>query len=168
MLFRMKERSIPPWRNKRSINMKQQLKRALAVALFIGFASALMADKAGDHQHKTAGPKGGRILEKTKPLAEFLVEKDRTVTISFYDEKLKPVPAAEQQVTVTAGKEKLAFEKKGDVLASTSKLPEGDSYNVVIQLRDKPNARPQNHRFKMDLSTCGGCKLAEYACTCHE
>lgn len=115
-----------------------------------------------------AGPKGGRILEKTNPKAEFFVEKDQSVTIAFYDEKLKPVPAGEQQVTVLAGKEKLAFEKKGDVLASKGKLPEGDGYQVAVQYREKPEAKPRNFRFKMDLSTCGGCKRAEYACNCHE
>ena len=115
-----------------------------------------------------AGPKGGRLLEKTTPKAEFFVEKDRSVTIAFYDNNLKPVPATDQQVTVIAGKEKLAFEKKGDVLASTGKLPEGDGYQVAVQYREKPDAKPQNLRFKMDLSTCGECKRPEYACACHE
>lgn len=147
--------------------MKHQLTWAVALAALIAFANAsVAADK--DHHHKIAGPKGGRILEKTKPHAEFFVEKDRTVTISFYDEKLKPVPPADQQVTVMAGKEKLAFEKKADVLTSKSKLPEGDGYQIAVQYREKADAKPQNFRFKMDLSHCGGCNRAEYACTCHE
>ena len=115
-----------------------------------------------------AGPKGGRILEKTTPKAEFFVEKDRTVAITLYDENLKPVNPGEQQVTVVAGKQKLEFEKKGDALVSKGKLPEGDGYQVAVQYRAKPDAKPQNYRFKMDMSTCGGCKRAEYACTCDE
>ena len=147
--------------------MKHQLTWAVALAALIAFANAsVAADK--DHHHKIAGPKGGRILEKTKPHAELRVEKDQTVTIAFYDEKLKPVPAADQQVTVIAGKQKLEFEKKGGALVSKGKLPAGDGYQVVVQYKAKPDAKPQNFRFKMDMSTCGGCKLAEYACTCHE
>src|SRR5687768_16336538 len=68
------------------------------------------------------GPKGGRILEKTTPKAEFFVEKDRTVSLRFYDAAMKPVPAAEQNATVIAdtktGKQKIEFEKKGDALVS--------------------------------------------------
>jgi hypothetical protein len=39
------------------------------------------------------GPKGGRLLDKTEPKAEFFLEKDHTVTITFYDAALKPVSA---------------------------------------------------------------------------
>ncbi|HEY0551351.1 MAG TPA: hypothetical protein VGF13_17235 [Verrucomicrobiae bacterium] len=51
---------------------------------------------------------------------------------------------------------------------SKAKLPEGDGYNVVVQFKSAAEATPQNFRFTMDTSTCGGCKRAEYACTCHE
>lgn len=131
-----------------------------AAVLLGGMLAATSAEKV------QGGPKGGRLLEKTSPKAEFFVEKDQTVTIAFYDEKLKPVPAADQQVTVTAGKQKLEFEKKGDVLASKGKLPEGDGYQVAVQYREKPEAKPQNIRFKYDSHTCGECKRAEYACAC--
>ena len=79
------------------------------------------------------------------------------------------VPA--DQVTVIAdakyGKQKVEFEKKGDALVSKTKLPEGDANNVVVQRTQTADARPQNFRFKADLSDCGGCKRAEYACACH-
>jgi hypothetical protein len=118
------------------------------------------------------GPKGGRVLEKTSPKAEFLVEKDKTVSITFYDAAGKVVAPATQTATVIAdaksGKEKLEFEKKGDALISKTKLPEGDGYNVVVQLKQTADAKPQNFRFTYDAHICGGCKLAEYACTCHE
>ena len=41
----------------------------------------------------TAGAKGGRLLENEPPRAEFFVEKDRTVTLTFYGADMKPVPA---------------------------------------------------------------------------
>ena len=140
---------------------------AIAGALCAGFATLTAAGKKFE-----TGPKGGRILDKISPKAEFFVEKDRTVTIAFYDAKQKPIPAADQSVTVIAdgkeGKTSLEFEKKGDALVSKTKLPDGDGYNLVVQFRQTADAKPQNFRFKLDLHTCGGCKVAEYACTCHE
>jgi hypothetical protein len=137
----------------------------LAGVLCAGLLTATAADKV------EAGPKGGRILEKTNPKAEFFVEKDRTVSISFYDAGGKVVTPTDQNVTVIAdgkdGKQKIEFEKKGDALVSKTKLPEGDANNVVVQLKQTADAKPQNYRFKADLSTCGGCKRAEYACACH-
>jgi len=140
----------------------------LAATLSVGLVTGLAADKH-DHAHK-ATPKGGRLLEKTEPHAEFVVEKDRQVSIHFYNDKLKPVPATTQQVVVIAdaksGKARLEFELKGDALVSKSKLPEGDGYNVIVQFKQAPDAKPMNLRFKLDLQICGGCKRAEYGCTC--
>lgn len=139
----------------------------LTGALCVG----ILALNAADKKH-IGGPKGGRLLEKTEPRAEFYVEKSHTVTITFYDAALKPVPAGNQVVTVIAdaknGKQTVAFEKKGDVLVSKAKLPEGDGYNLVVQFRQTADAKPQNFRFKLDLNICGGCQRAEYACTCNE
>jgi len=66
------------------------------------------------------------------------------------------------------GKQKVEFEKKGDVLVSKGKLPEGDGYNLVVQLKEKPDAKPQNFRFKLETHMCETCKRAEYACICDE
>lgn len=132
-------------------------------------AGLLTVGAADAHKH-LATPKGGKLLDKTEPHAEFVVEKDRTVTINFYNEAMKPVAATTQTVTAIAdtkdGKTKLEFEKKGDSLVSKTKLPEGDGYNVVVQFRQTAEAKPQNLRFKLDMHTCGGCKRAEYGCTC--
>ena len=140
----------------------------VAVAICIGLFTATAADKHA-HEHK-ATPKGGRLLDKTKPHAEFVVEKDRTVTINFYNHDMKPVAATTQKVTVIAdaknGKATLQFDKKGDSLASKTKLPEGEGYNVVVQFKQTAEAKPSNLRFKLDMSICGGCKRAEYGCTC--
>ena len=139
----------------------------VTAALLVGLCTASAADK----KH-LVGPKGGRLLEKTEPKAEFYVEKDRTVTITFYDTALKPVAASAQTVTVIAdtkdGKTKLEFERKDAALVSRTKLPEGDGYNVVVQFKQTADAKPQNFRFKLETHTCSGCKRAEYACTCDE
>jgi len=146
--------------------MNTTLKLAILAGVLVGLFDVNAAEKV------QSGPKGGRILEKTTPKAEFFVEKDRTASIHFYDAALKPVPAAEQSATAIAdtkaGKQKVEFEKRGNALVSKTKLPEGDPFNVVVQLKQTADAKPQNFRFKLDTTTCGGCKLAEYACTCHE
>jgi len=139
---------------------------AIAAALLANLFVVMAADRKIE-----AGPKGGRILEKTSPKAEFFVEKDRTVAVIFYDEKLQPVPVSNQTVTVVAeaksGKTKLELTPKDGRLVSETPLPEGDGYTIVVMLRAGGEAKPQNFRFKLDMHTCGGCKRAEYACTCH-
>jgi len=137
----------------------------IAVATVCLLASDLQsADKI------IGGPRGGRLLENQAPRAEFFVEKDRTVIITFYDAALKPVAPVDQVVTVIANvkgdKTTLVFEKKGDALVSKTRLPEGDGYNVVVQIKAKAEAKPQNFRFKYETGTCGECKRSEYACTC--
>lgn len=137
---------------------------AFCVALF-----AVSAAEKHDHKH-IATPKGGRLLDKTEPHAELVVEKDRSVTINFYSKDLKPIAVTTQNVTVIAdakgGKMTLQFEKKGDSLVSRGTLPEGDGYSMVVQFKQTSESKPQNLRFKLDLSTCGECKRAEYACVC--
>jgi len=159
----------PPHDRKHSKQMKTHIRiLTVAVALCVGLFTATAADKDG-HNHK-ATPKGGRLLDKTEPHAEFVVEKDRSVTINFYNHDMKPVAATTQNVTVIAdaksGKVTLALEKKGDTLVSTTKLPEGDGYNIVVQFKQTAEAKPVNLRFKLDMHTCGECKRAEYACIC--
>lgn len=148
------------------------MKTSMKLLTLVGVLCAgLLTLNAADKKH-LGGPKGGRLLEKTEPRAEFYVEKDRTVIITFYDATLKPVAATAQAMTVIAeakdAKAKVEFEKKGDVLMSKTKLPEGDGYNVVVQFKQTADAKPQNFRFKLDTHTCGECKRAEYACTCDE
>jgi hypothetical protein len=148
------------------------MKTSLTLLTIAGVLCAgLLTLNAADKKH-LAGPKGGRLLEKTEPKAEFYLEKDRTATITFYDSALKPVPVDAQSVTVIAdakdGKKTIEFEKKGDVLVSKSKLPEGDGYNVVVQFKQTAAAKPENLRFKLETSACSGCKRAEYACICDE
>lgn len=141
----------------------------MALSLCASLALSVTAADHDDHKHLVT-PKGGKLLDKTNPHAEFVVEKDRSVTINFYNAEMKSVPVAGQSVTVIADakdeKVKLEFEKKGDALVSKTKLPDGDGYNVVVQFKQAAEAKPQNIRFKLDMHTCGECKRAEYACTC--
>ena len=136
---------------------------ALAV-LALGITLAQAGEKV------TAGAKGGRLLENESPRAEFFVEKDRTVSLTFYDKAMKPIPVADQSATAIAetkdGKTKIEFEKKGDILVSKSPLPEGDGYNVVLQLKQTADAKPKNFRIPLNTSICSKCHHPEYACTC--
>jgi hypothetical protein len=144
--------------------MKKYIVNALAAILLSSAAYA--AEKV------EAGPRGGRLLETEAPRPEFFVEKNRTVSIAFYDANKKQVPPGAQTVTAIAeaktGRKKLEFEKKGDLLVSKSPLPEGNGYTVVVQYRPTAEARPKNFRVPLNLETCGGCSRAEYACTCDE
>ncbi len=144
--------------------MRKLIINALAVAIMTLALNA--AEKV------EAGPRGGRLLQADAPRPEFFVEKDRKVSIAFYDANQKQVPAGAQTVTAIAeakgGKEKLEFEKKGDLLVSKTGLPEGNGYTVVVQYRPSADARPKNFRIPLNTETCGGCNRAEYACTCHE
>ena len=119
-----------------------------------------------------AGPRKGRILELEGVNAEFFVEKDRTISIAFYDAAGKKQPAAAQVVTATAeapgAKTKLEFEKKGDLLVSKAPLPAGEGYQIVVQAKTGPDAKAKNFRIKLQTHTCGPCGTPEYACTCDE
>ena len=144
--------------------MKTLLNSLLALALAVTPALADASVKAG--------PRKGRVLEMEAKNAEFFVEKDRTVSIAFYDAAMKAQPAAAEIVTATAeaptGKVKLEFEKKGDLLVSKTPLPEGELYTVVVQVKATADAKPKNFRVPLDLSICKGCSNAEYACICDE
>ena len=130
-------------------------------------ATPVFADKT-----VKSGPRKGRILEMDKQNAEFFVEKDRTISIAFYDAAGKQQPAGDQIITATAeapkGKAKLEFEKKGDLLVSKTALPEGEGYQVVVQTKARADAKPKNFRIKLLTHNCGGCSKPEYACTCDE
>ena len=56
----------------------------------------------------------------------------------------------------------------GNIGAEIVAKSPGDGYNLVVQFKEKADAKPQNFRFKLDTNVCGGCKRAEYACTCDE
>jgi hypothetical protein len=139
--------------------------RILAVAT-AGFclASVHAAEK------KVAGPNGGRILTKVEPRAEFFVMPDRKVQITFLDKAGKPIAPVEQTVIVTAGERSapktLTFAKSGAALVSNVALPAGDIVPTVVQIKPTPSGGLVTERFNVDMSKCGECKHAEYACIC--
>jgi hypothetical protein len=111
--------------------------------------ASLFASHAADKKH-LGGPKGGRLLEKTEPKAEFYLEKDHTVTITFYDASLKPVPAGAQVVTTDAkgGKATIEFEKKGQCPCEQTSCPRATD---IISLSPKPSPmRNRKTRFKLE------------------
>lgn len=119
-----------------------------------------------------AGPRKGLLLELGGKSAEFFVEKDRTISIAVYDAAMKAQPATTEIITATAevpsGKTKIAFEVKDGKLVSTTKLPEGEGYQIVLQAKATPDAKPKNFRIKLQLHTCEKCGNPEYACICDE
>jgi len=119
-----------------------------------------------------AGPKGGRLLATEPHAAEFFVNADRKVEITFYDEALKAVLPGTEVVTVTAetatGRVTIPLASNGDALVSSQPLPVGEPYRVVVQVRAEAGGKPKNFRIDINLDNCGGCQHAEYACTCEE
>ncbi len=145
----------------------------LIIVTSILFAAANVhaeAPHGHDHRGPVAGPQGGRLLENTLPHAEFFVEKDRSVTIAFYDQDLKPVAAVDQSVSVIAEadgkKTTLDFERKGDVLVSKGQLPEEHALNLVVRFKQASIDQTRNFRFVYEDHICGECQRAEYACIC--
>jgi hypothetical protein len=127
--------------------------------------------KAEAHAHKLIpGPKGGKVLESKPLYAEFFVEPDKKVSVTFYDTTMKPVAPSAQEVKVIteakSGKTILEFTKSGDGLVSKTALPDGDGYRIVVQIKNEATAKPQNFRVDYHTEICGGCKRAEYACSC--
>jgi hypothetical protein len=144
--------------------------KKLITLLVLAFTLSLPAF-AADPVQAEAGPRGGRLLTLEGLKAEFFVEPDRTVTVSFYDDALAKVAPANQVVIATAetpsGKTKLEFQPKDGLLASTVPLPEGTGYTIVLQIRQTPDAKPKNFRISYETHVCGGCKRPEYACNCN-
>lgn len=131
---------------------------------------AAFAEDTHEHEAVIPGPNGGKVFEVGSQHAEFLVNTDRTVTVTFYDGEMKSAPLDKQIVTVIAeapaGKTKLELAARDGALSSSEPLPEGEGYRVVVQVRSAPDAKPQNFRVDLILSTCGECNRAEYACSC--
>lgn len=141
--------------------------KLVTAALLVAFTGNALAEVT-----VKAGPRKGRILEIENQQAEFFIEKDRTISIAFYDTAMKAQPAAAQVVTATAeaptGKVKLEFEKKDDMLVSKTSLPEGEHYTIVVQVKATAEAKSKNFRIPLDRSTCAKCSNPEYACICDE
>ena len=112
------------------------------------------------------------MLHHEPQRAEFYVDDNRKIVVTFYNADLKPVAVTEEGGVVWAeakrGRVKLALEKKGDVLVSSQSLPEGDGYSVRVQLKSKPDAKLQSFEIAYHDEICPKCKRAEYACACED
>ncbi|ATC64861.1 hypothetical protein CMV30_13285 [Nibricoccus aquaticus] len=136
--------------------------------LVLGLTTSIA--EAHSNEKKIAGPNGGRVLTKVEPHAEFFVTAERKVQITFLGEDGKAIAPAAQVVAVTAGDRaaptKLSFAKSGDVLISDVALPAGNNFPAVVQIKATPDAKAVAEKFNVNLSQCGECDKAEYACTC--
>jgi hypothetical protein len=99
------------------------------------------------HERITIGPSGGRVIyldSPTVPNVEFKVNEEGRAAVTLLDSARKPIAPTEHTITVNAGPRasarKLAVEKVGDSFVS-EKVPEGAPYTVVIQIKEKPDAK---------------------------
>ena len=158
--------------------MKTKL-TALCLALLA--PAAVFAAAGHDHDHaghshapaakKVAGPNGGRILKEVEPHAELFVTAERKVKLTFLDDagKAAPAPAGATATAITGDRSApttLEFELVEGALVSKTALPEGQNLPAIVTIRAGAEAKPVRARLQINLSVCGGCQLAEYACTC--
>lgn len=123
-----------------------------------------------DHGKIVAGPNGGRVIMDVEPHLEFLVNADRTVTITALDDHNKAAKMGDQTVKIIAGKRtsptRLTFSAKEGKLVSSGKLPAGNDFPVVVQIKPTKGAKTVNAKFNVNLNDCPTCDYREYACTC--
>lgn len=147
--------------------MKKYL-RTLSLVCIATFGLSPDASAAGEKVK--AGPMNGRLLTSVEPHAEFFVTPERKVEIRFVDEAGKVVAPGEREVSVTLGERskptKLAFTREGDKLVSGGKIPEGNNYPAVVEIRTAAGAKPVREKFNLDLSKCPTCENPEYSCVC--
>lgn len=143
--------------------MKMNLNKTCVFIAALATASVLSAKPI-------PGPRGGKIVTTEAPYVEFYVAPDRTVVVAFYDEDLKPTtPVGKRLFTLAeaeGGKTMLGFRQKDGAWLSSSPLPAGHGYTIVLQIRDAATSKPSNYRIELHDEVCGECKRAEYACIC--
>lgn len=141
--------------------MKSKL---LLILLALTGVTVLHADKV------SGGPRGGRLLDASPLKAEFFVNADRKVEVTFLDASFHPIAPDTQAVAVIAepatGRLSLDMVRTATGFVAKGALPAGEPYRVVVQLRAISDAKPQNFRLDLNLATCGQCQHAEYACIC--
>ena len=151
--------------------MKQLLHNLLAGAA-LAFISTASAADGHDHARKVAGPNGGLVVTAVEPHCELLVTPQRKLRITFLGDDNKPAALKDQSVTASGGDRakptKFTFVKDGGSLLSEQALPAGDAIPLILQIKTVPDAKAVAKRVILNLASCRGCKLAEYACTCGE
>ncbi len=127
---------------------------------------------AGEHDHahgKEKAPHQGRLMESDKGHIEFVVAADKTAKVYLYGHHLKAIAPSDEKVTLIVqgkdnSKEKIEFTKKEDAFVSSAPLKLSEGAKAVLTV--KTGEKTKNLRFDLDMSVCGGCKTAEYACSC--
>ena len=142
----------PPPPAERLRNEYRHAMKAIALAT----AAAILCATAAAHERITLGPRGGRMVyldSRTIPNLEFLVNKEQRAEITLLDKARKPIAISEQNVMVTArareAAKTLKVEKKGDGYI-TEPVPDGAPYLVVIEIKEKPNAKALTARVHYD------------------
>lgn len=146
----------------------QNILTLVVTVLIMNYPNAYAAD-GHDHHGKEKAPHNGRLMELDKMHVEFLVEADKTVRVYLYDGELKPMKPSDQTVSLLvqgkdSSKTKTELANKNDSFVSDAAItiPEGAKAVLTVKVGGKPN----NLRFDLNMENCGGCKNAEYACSC--
>lgn len=146
----------------------------LILTAALALATNLRAEKGHEeHSHgdeKIAGPHGGRVIELAEGHLEFYATSERLIEVYFYDSSMEPSTSSKAQIQVIAqseaGSQKYDLTLREGAFRSSDPLPEGNNYPLVVRVKTTPESSFQNLRFLYNSSICGGCNLAEYACTC--
>lgn len=121
------------------------------------------------HEGVELGPNGGRILEfsKNETMHGEVTVKGDKFHIALLDKDMKPVPVAGQSLSVTTGDrshpQKLAVEKDAQGFV-VPKVPSGEW--LILQYKDKPDAKAVTARFEYNTAICEECKAEEWVCKC--
>ena len=148
---------------------RQMLSLITGITLLV--AGAAIAEHKHDHAAEKA-PHNGRLMETEKVGSmhvEFLVETDKSVSVYLYDGKLKAIAPSDQALTlIVQGKDDakttVELAKKEDRFVSAAAVSIPDGAKAILTI--KTGGKTENLRFPLDMSSCGGCKKPEYACSC--
>lgn len=149
------------------------MKHTIAIAALCA-AAVLPLAAHEEHEKKSAGPNGGRIVTSTEPHYELLVTADRKMKLTFLGTDNKtPVSTEGKSATATGGDRtnpvKFSFAIEGNALVSDKPLPEGTKIPLVLQVKTTADGKPATERINVNLADCSECGHKEYACTCaHE
>lgn len=127
-------------------------------------------DGESDHHDQVPGPNGGRLVVGVEPHLEFFVTADHHAQITFVNDDIQPIPPADLSLSLTAGDRSnptlIEFTEKDGVLLSNTPLPKEHNAPLVLQITGGENNEPVFERFHLNMETCSGCQLSEYACIC--
>lgn len=133
------------------------------ITLFLFSVSTLLAAEPPQTQPTV---RQGRLLEFDGKRAEFLIQTNRRIAVTFVDVAGKSIPAGECSMVMTINSKPIILEAKTDGFISKEPLENKGSVPVVLQLRASSTAKPVNFRLTTNTTFCSGCSRQEYACTC--